>query len=221
MICDLVHSGIAVVRRGSGSTTADEKHRRLRNAYLDTDQATGTVLVTVDPQKPAKALPIYASLREVSTLFDMTDDQNTAFSIIGEALLQSIADLKSDTTPDELHNLREAHQRTLFLFGLAGSGKSFVIRAWIALAESWNHPNAVRTCAPTYNAPLNLRDCAQDSDDDPEAKYCPTVVINNAIRQALYEVRMASIRMAFMHVAMTARLFSWLTCQHQVSPARR
>jgi len=275
----------------------------------------------------------------------MTDDQDTAFSIIGEALLQSFADLQSGSTPDELHKLREAHQRTLFLHGLAGSGKSFVIRAWIALAESWNHPNAVRTCAPTgiaavnvegstiaslyngkavsrekqleffgclllvvdeismaghqdvrnldrflskvfeetmlpfggtnlvlagdhsqlkpvrraplykqpddptnerhmagyrlyrkvcsrnticlgrimrskspeyielqenvragnwskatldtlnsrYNAPLNLRDYTQDSDEDPEAGYCPTVVINNATRQTLYEVHMASI----------------------------
>ena len=118
------------------------------------------MLVTVDPKKPAKALPIYASLSEVSTLFDMTDDQNTAFSIIGEALLQSIADLKSDTTPDELHNLREAHQRTLFLHGLAGSGKSFVIRAWTALAESWNQPNAVRTCAPTGIGAVNVRKAA-------------------------------------------------------------
>ena len=49
-VCDLVDSGIAAVRRDSRSTTADENHRRLRDACLDPDQATGTVLVTVDPQ---------------------------------------------------------------------------------------------------------------------------------------------------------------------------
>jgi chromosomal replication initiation ATPase DnaA len=41
------------------------------------------------------------------------------------------------------------NQEFLLLHGLAGSGKSFVIRARKALAESWEHPKAVRTCAPT------------------------------------------------------------------------
>jgi hypothetical protein len=155
-VCDLVNSGIAATRRSLKSSTANEEHRQLRNRHIGTEQASSTVLVTVDPQKPAKALSIYASLNEVSTLFDLTDIQDTAFSIIGEALLQSFADFERGLTPDELHNLREAHQRTLFLHGLAGSGKSFVIRAWIALAESWNHPNAVRTCAPTGIAAVNV-----------------------------------------------------------------
>jgi hypothetical protein len=44
-----------------------------------------------------------------------------------------------------------------------------------------------------YNAPLDLCNNAQDSDENPEADYCPTVVINNETRQALYEVHMASI----------------------------
>jgi len=44
-----------------------------------------------------------------------------------------------------------------------------------------------------HNAPLNLGDCAQDSDDNPEAEYCPTVVISNTTRQALYENHMAAI----------------------------
>ena len=58
--------------------------------------------------------------------------------------------------PDELHNLREAYQRTIFLHGLAGGGMSFVIRAWVALAESWYNPNAVRTCALTGIAAVNV-----------------------------------------------------------------
>ena len=44
-----------------------------------------------------------------------------------------------------------------------------------------------------YNAPLNLRGSTQDLDEDPEAEYCLAVVINNATRQALYEVHIAPI----------------------------
>ena len=44
-----------------------------------------------------------------------------------------------------------------------------------------------------YNAPLDLCNNGQDSDENPEADYCPAVVINNETRQALYEVHMASI----------------------------
>ena len=31
-----------------------------------------------------------------------------------------------------------------------------MIRAWVALTESWNHPHAVRTCAPTGIAAVNV-----------------------------------------------------------------
>ena len=103
--------------------------------------------VTVDPQEP---------LGEVSGLFSLTEDQDTALVIIGQALLKSFADIKNGPTPDELNKLRKAHQRTLFLHGPAESGKSFVIRAWIALAESWNHSLEVRTCAATGIAAVSV-----------------------------------------------------------------
>ena len=44
-----------------------------------------------------------------------------------------------------------------------------------------------------HNTPLDLCNNGQDSDENPEVDYFPTIVINNETRQALYEVHMASI----------------------------
>ena len=38
-----------------------------------------------------------------------------------------------------------------------------------------------------HNALLDLRSSSPESNKDPKAGYCPTVVINNETRQTLYE----------------------------------
>ena len=44
-----------------------------------------------------------------------------------------------------------------------------------------------------YNAPLHPCNNSQGNNKNPEADYCPTIVVNNDTRQALYEAHMASI----------------------------
>ena len=122
---------------------ASKYHANIRDTYLE-NSTTSTIEVFVDSLTATKTLPCYASLQEVSALlFKLTNDQHRAFVIIGRALLRS---LESKHTNEEV---AATNQELLLLHGLAGSGKSFVIRARKALAESWEHPKAVRTCAPT------------------------------------------------------------------------
>jgi len=85
-----------------------------------------------------KTLPYYASLQEVSALFKLTNDQHRAFVIIGRALLRSFESNHSN------EKVAATNQELLLLRGLAGSGKSFVIRAWKALADSWEHGSTPR-----------------------------------------------------------------------------
>ena len=121
---------------------ASEYHANIRDTYLE--NSTTSTIVFVDSLTATKTLPCYASLQEASALlFKLTNDQHRAFVIIGRALLRSFEFNHSN------EEVAATNQELLLLHGLAGSGKSFVIRARKALAESWEHPKAVRTCAPT------------------------------------------------------------------------
>ena len=136
----LVQSSIDADDRNENN--ASKSHASIRDSYLN-NATRSTIEVFVDSPKFPKTLPCYASLQEVSSLFKLTNDQHRAFVIIGRALLHSFEPNHSNT------KLAVTTQEFLLLHGLAGSGKSFVVRAWKALAESWEHPKAVRTCAPT------------------------------------------------------------------------
>ena len=68
-VCDLVRSSVAAARRSSESDAANECHRRLWSACLGTHQTPDTMLVTVDPQKPAMALSVYSFLRLSGCLY--------------------------------------------------------------------------------------------------------------------------------------------------------
>ena len=59
-------------------------------------------------------------------------------------------------------------------------------------AGNWSKAT-LDTLNSRYDAPLGLCNNGQDSDENPEAGYCPAVVINNDTCQALCEVHMASI----------------------------
>ena len=72
-------------------------HRSLRSSYLESNEANSriTLQVTVDPQEPTRPIPVFASPGEVSELFNLTEDQDTAFLVTGRAPLQPLADIKN------------------------------------------------------------------------------------------------------------------------------
>ena len=84
----------------------------------------------------------------VSRAFRLNQSQHLAFSIIAFGLLWSFVYARQENVNDKD---RSEHQRLLCLHGLGGSGKSTVIRAWIALAQCWFEPEAVFTFAKTGN----------------------------------------------------------------------
>jgi hypothetical protein len=90
----------------------------------------------------------YASINDVSRAFRLNQPQHLAFSIIASGLLWSFVYARQENVNDKA---RSEHQRLLCLHGLGGSGKSTVIRAWIALAQCWFEPEAVFTFAKTGN----------------------------------------------------------------------
>ena len=140
----LIHSA----QYHASPTSCSMLHAAQRHSVLGKNSSK-TIEVVIDESKSSIAVPIYASLQEVASLFKLNVDQHRAFVIVGKALLHAFADDERSVPADEYLLLRASHQAILLLHGLAGSGKSFVIRAWIALAESWNKPYAVRTCAMT------------------------------------------------------------------------
>ena len=114
--------------------------------------------VTVCQGKPLQDLCTCASLNEVSRLFDFTEDQHRAFSIVAGALLESLviedADAISGEDVDDLAVAR--YQQLLLLHGMGGSGKSYIIQGLLALAITWGRPSSVGTFALTGVAAINV-----------------------------------------------------------------
>jgi hypothetical protein len=109
-----------------------------------------TIKIVVSPDAPLVDLNYFATLQEVSTIFKFKqsgDDQERAFLLIGEALLSEFAkdeelytSINEDTEETFAKTVEQFH---LLLHGLGGSGKSYVIRAVTALAQSWLRPNSI------------------------------------------------------------------------------
>ena len=59
-------------------------------------------------------------------------------------------------------------------------------------AGNWSKAT-LDTLNSRHNAPLDLNNSSRDSNKDPEADYCPNVVIKNETWQTLFEVHMESI----------------------------
>ncbi|OWZ23257.1 putative mitochondrial protein [Phytophthora megakarya] len=87
------------------------------------------------PSEPE--LHLKASLTEVSRKFNLNQKQHKAFIRVGGPFLQSLL-----SSPDQ-----DVDQVIAFLGGGPGTGKSQVIRALQALAESWVSRDALKTVA--------------------------------------------------------------------------
>lgn len=126
-----------------------------------------TVLVTVAVDEPQRELPAYASVAEVSQLFHLTPDQLRAFLIAAEGFLNALLDDEvmdqEITRTENTEEVRRRSQRFLFLHGIGGSGKSFCIRALVALAISWGKPQAILTAAKSGVAAINVGGHTLDS----------------------------------------------------------
>jgi hypothetical protein len=136
--------------------TVTELHTHLKNAINDSsftsrDNLTPTstpqslLNIHVHEGEPLVEVPRFPSINNISKAFTLTESQHLAFAIISSGLLWSIvhgADCTNDVT-------RIENQTSLLLHGLGGSGKTAVIRAWIALAQCWDSPKSVFTFAKT------------------------------------------------------------------------
>jgi len=83
-----------------------------------------------------------ASLREVSYAHSLNKLQHTAFQLLGAALL---AELKVDAGLEK----EKPEQIVCYLGGAGGTGKSRVIKALLALQESWGQDGRIQVCSPT------------------------------------------------------------------------
>ena len=113
-------------------------------------QRNSVVKFYVNSNSPPIDIPLFASLRQIKTIFGYSDDQTRAFGVGAAGLLHSIVDNLHDIDYSDIYV--ESRQAALLVQGLAGSGKSYVINGWKALAVSWGHPAAVLTLALTGKA---------------------------------------------------------------------
>ena len=122
----------------------------VRNKYL---LCTGEcVICRISDEKPSVGVPLFASLHEVCDIFTLIDsDQRRAFLIGAVAFLSSYIDDGNITTDCVKEN-----QVFGLIQGLAGSGKSYIVNAWTALAISWGRDNAVQCVAITGIAASSL-----------------------------------------------------------------
>ena len=130
-------------------THNDVAYESLRQKKLAA-QHNYVVKFFVNSNTPAVEIPLFASLRQIKNIFMYSEDQTRAFRIGAAGLLQSIVDNLHDIDYTDIYV--QSRQAALLVQGLAGSGKSYVINGWRALAVSWGHPSAVLTLALTGKA---------------------------------------------------------------------
>lgn len=122
----------------------------IRNKYVNV--IGEFVLCRVSDENPSVKVPVFASLHEVCDIFTLHDpDQRRAFIIGAVALLSSYIDDGNIPTDCVKEN-----QVFALIQGLAGSGKSYVINAWCAVAKSWGRESAVLCVAITGIAASSL-----------------------------------------------------------------
>jgi AAA domain len=139
---------------GSSAILGGEEHASNRLRVLGAN-AANKVLVSKKDAMGNEELNVFASIDEVSALFEYTEDQARAFAIIAAGLLRAFMD--NDDAERLTDEVIQAHQAVALIQGLAGSGKSYVVFGWIALSTSWGHPNAVMTCAISGIAAVNVQ----------------------------------------------------------------
>ena len=95
----------------------------------------------ISEEKGKIIFPICSSLQEIVDIFGFSKDQKRAFVIGAIPLLKNIGEEEGD----------ESSYLQVFglVQGLAGSGKSYVIKAWNVLALSWGEEYAVQCICMT------------------------------------------------------------------------
>ena len=143
-VTPIIEAAIKTIDDGFGA------YDSIRNGYLDNPMES--ILCKISDDKPHVHVPVLASLHEICIAFSINDpDQKRAFLLGGIALLLSFGD-------DGNSSIDTTRDRQVFglIQGLAGSGKTYVINSWIALAKCWGHPNAVLCVCITGIAASNL-----------------------------------------------------------------
>ena len=143
-VTPIIEAAIKTISGGVGA------YDSIRNGYLD--NPIDSILCKISDDKPHVHVPVLASLHEICIAFSINDpDQKRAFVLGGIALLLSFGDDGNST-------IDTTRDRQVFglIQGLAGSGKTYVINSWIALAKCWGHPNAVLCVCITGIAASNL-----------------------------------------------------------------
>ena len=114
------------------------------------------VSVSIDHDKNNIDIPLFASIDEVAKSFNLTSDQYMGLFIAGSGFLRSlrVEDIeKSMFTDNEEDN---QCNMSMILHGVGGSGKSYVIRSLLALAESWMRQGSIITSAISGVAAANV-----------------------------------------------------------------
>ena len=112
------------------------------------------VIHYVSEKKGYVTLKICSSLLEIVNIYGFTKDQKRAFIIGSIPLLKNIGDVDHDSNHVQVFGVIQ---------GLAGSGKSYVINAWKALALSWGQEYAVQCTSYTGIAASNIHGRTLDS----------------------------------------------------------
>jgi hypothetical protein len=112
----------------------------------------------------------YPSIQDVITAFKLNEKQAAAFTLIASLLLRSLYYISRDavfsldmeqSTVDRLDELQNKltslpEQLIMFLGGVAGTGKSYVLSALCEFARKWKIPELIEVVAPTGMAALNV-----------------------------------------------------------------
>jgi hypothetical protein len=185
----------AITQGTSGATitgTTGDTYEALRLKFIKVQHPeiafsnTKTIKITVSPDLPLVDLHYYATLQEVATVFkfNQADSQERAFFLGGEALLKEFAKDEAEYTAnnceeeeDLLRSITEIEQFLLLLHGLGGSGKSYIIRALTALAQSWLRPNSIFNVCQSGIGAVNINGITVCSFKNKNKKYLDQVKV--------------------------------------------
>jgi hypothetical protein len=131
-----------------------EENRRVP-VEPDVRVETGASPAAAPAPAPAAALPplpAQASVATISARFHLTVAQHIAFVEMALPLLRAFrCPINAGTERSE-----DNPQKIMYLGGPGGTGKSEVVKALCALAESWGQPQAVLKLAPSGVAAVNI-----------------------------------------------------------------
>ena len=129
-----------------------KRYNHIRNLYCIPENEHVTHYVS--QEKGNVMFKLCSSLQEIVDVYGFTKDQKRAFVIGAIPLLKNIGDSDDDANHVQVFGVIQ---------GLAGSGKSYIINAWKALALSWGQGYAVQCACHTGIAASNIHGKTLDS----------------------------------------------------------